>query len=200
MRLADHEYDQAYASAPARTGGEPAGSEQPRLKQLVDRIAALKVKVAAGQAKIDALAKRAEASDEDATRLEFARALQALDQDDLANAQEDLARKGGDPRSNLQRTYQQSQAAGQAAATQAVKVLPQAPVSTMLEQWLAWSDLGRRARMLAAAAQQAEGRIASLTRRHDLLEKLIQNGKTTAPAVQTAEAVEFRRGRGRFPT
>src|ERR1700687_1389111 len=91
QRLADHELDQAFASAlrQASTAVPPAKGP---LRQLADRIAKGKARIAADQALIEKLNKNVADGDE----LELAKARLALDQDELSDAQEDLAKLGGD--------------------------------------------------------------------------------------------------------
>lgn len=70
-RLADHELDQAFASAIRETAAAATPATGP-LKQLTDRIAQIKARMAADQTRIDRLAKAASANDATGDQLELA--------------------------------------------------------------------------------------------------------------------------------
>ncbi len=163
-RIADHELDQAFASAvrDASSARPPAGGEIDKLRA---RLAQAQAAVTAAQAKIDKLPKNA------ADANELAQAQLALDQDELEDAQADLERAGGDPHAALERAMTEHQAAQQVAA--AVHPPAAMPMGTIAEQFAAWRSLGDRQSQVDAARQQAQARSAALTREHAGLEALI---------------------------
>jgi small-conductance mechanosensitive channel len=125
--------------------------------------------VAAGAARVAQLTKDAATKDSAADALEVARAQLELDHDDLEDAQQDLARQGGDTRSRLERALQQHQAAAQQTEI-APKAQGEAPTGTLLEQFRAWLSLSEKARTLLAAEQQATARSLQMEKEHNGLE------------------------------
>ncbi len=177
LRLADHELDQAFATELREAAlSVPAGGP---LKELADRVTRLKSRVAAGQARIAQLTKEAASKDSAIDQLELAKAQLALDQDELEDAQQDLARQGGDRHSKLERALQKHEAAQQQPAA-LPKVSASARPATLRQQLALWISLRGRERQLLAAQQQAAAKASALLREHDALDKLVNN--RTAPA------------------
>jgi hypothetical protein len=170
-RLADHELDQAFAAAirdAAAATPPPSGP----LKQLTDRIAGLKARMAADEARIARLTKEAETKAAAADKLELTKAQLALDQDELDDAQEDLARLGGDQQSKIRQALAEHEALQHQNAV-APKTNAAGSTATLSEQVQRWLALRDREQQLDAARQQAANYAAALTREHDTLEKLI---------------------------
>jgi len=182
LRLSDHELDQAFASALREASATSAPASGP-LKQLADRITRLKGTISAEQQRIAKLTKEAAANSASADRLELAKAQMALDDDELEDAQQDLARQGGDQHADLERALADHEAMQKQAAP-IPKAPPAAPTATLSQQTQTWFLLGDRQRQLDAARQQAENKAATLEREHDALEKLA--GKKQAPAAATS--------------
>jgi small-conductance mechanosensitive channel len=172
LRLADHELDQAFVTALRETSeiGPPARGP---LKELADRITAIKGRISADQARIAQLTPKAGSDENAANQLELAKAELALDQDELDDAQQDLARRGGDDHAMLERVLHEHEA-GQQAATLAQKAQSQraatANLATLSGQFRAWLTLRDTDRQLNAAQQQALNKFARLTNRHNKLE------------------------------
>ena len=152
VRLADHELDQAFATAVREAASVKPPASGP-VQQLNARVAKAKAQIAADQARIAKLAKDAEASDRAAGQLELAQAQLALDDDELQDAQLDLARQGGDERGKLQQAAQEHAA----AQTEPVRAARPAPLNTATlgGQVSAWWALGDR--RAAATGRAAEG-------------------------------------------
>src|SRR5258706_337329 len=165
LRLSDHELDQAFASALRETTASTTPPVGP-LKQLGDRIVQLKARLTKGQARIQQLTKAAATSDTAADQLELAKAQLALDQDELEDAQQDLARRGGDKHANLERALQEHEAL-QKETVQLPEVSAAGPPATLSEQARLWFSVGNRERQLQAAGQQAASKAAALDREHD---------------------------------
>lgn len=167
LRLSDHELDQAFASALRETTASAAPVSGP-FKALAAQIAQMKTRMAQDEARIAKLTK------EEATGpLELAKAQLALDQDELDDAQEDLARQGGDQHAKLQRLVQEHEA-GQHETVQQPKIVTAGSITTLrgqIERWLALRD---RSHQVEAAYQEAANRQTALEREHNTLEKLIR--------------------------
>jgi small-conductance mechanosensitive channel len=187
LRLSDHELDQAFASAlrEAAASSVPVGGPY---KQLRDRTARWKAQIAADQERIAKLSKQA-ASDSDATdQLELAKAQLELDKNELEDAQQDLARQGGDQHDRLQRLLQEHEDAEHQAAQS-----PRAPslrrTSTLGEQMGAWFSLRDRQRQLEANRKQAADHAAALRKEHDVLDQRTARGPGEPDQDNTAAKV-----------
>ncbi|HXI43372.1 MAG TPA: mechanosensitive ion channel domain-containing protein [Bryobacteraceae bacterium] len=185
LRLADHEVDQAFASAlreAAAASPLPAGGP---LKALTDRIAQLKKSMALEQARIAKLTQDAAAKGSGDNAAELAKAQLALDEDELDDAQQDLARQGGDQHATLERALQEHEQA-QHEAAQPAKPLASGSVATMSAQIGAWLSLRDRQRQLEAVRDQAANNAAKLEREHNALEELAANKPVAAQALAAA--------------
>ncbi|HKX00046.1 MAG TPA: mechanosensitive ion channel domain-containing protein [Bryobacteraceae bacterium] len=189
-RLADHELDLAFASS-LREAAAPGPPPTGPLKQITDRIAATKARIAADQRAVAKLTKTAASNDAAADQLQLAKAQLALDEDDLDDAQQDLARQGGDEHARLERALQEHEGAQHQPVP-----LPKAGAagnnSTLSGQVRSWISLGDDQREIEAARQQAVNHAASLVREHDALEKLLKpapgaSAQAAAPSPETSE-------------
>jgi hypothetical protein len=176
LRLSDHELDQAFASR-LREAAAPAAPVSGPLAKLTARIGDSKKRVAADEARVAKLTKEAATNESAGSRLDLAKAQLALDQDDLSDAQEDLARQGGDEHARLEHAIQEHEAS-QHGKAQPPKPAG-APGGTLSEQIRGWLELRERERQLDAAAQESAGKAAALAREHDALEKLIEKKPAT---------------------
>jgi small-conductance mechanosensitive channel len=181
LHLADHELDQAFATALRAAEAYRAPATGP-LRDLIGRINQLKTQVAADQRRIEQLTKQA--TSEAADQLEIVKARLALDQDELNDAQEDLARQGGDPHSALARSLEEHEAK-QHQTGQAFKSSTLA-TGTLVEQVRAWVALGSVDGQLLAAEAEAARKATALSSQHNELEK--QNVGAQA-AGSTAERI-----------
>jgi small-conductance mechanosensitive channel len=163
-RLAGQEVDQDFATAirKAATVAPPASGS---VRDEMAHIAGLKTRVAAGQERVAQLAK-------DPDRLELANAKLALDEDELDDAQQDLAREGGDERANLQHAQEQHQAVRQGSLPLG-KLSAGGPPATLRDQIQEWLALGSRQDLLRTAKQDADKKAATLTAEHDGLGNLV---------------------------
>jgi hypothetical protein len=167
LRLADHEVDQAFASALRQAAAYRPPASGP-LRDLIDRVSQLKFQIAVEQNRIAQLAKQP--SSDATAQLDLANAQLALDQDDLEDAQQDLARQGGDPHSAIERAVQEHDATEHQTA-QALKGASASPTATLVEQAQAWFSLGSVDQKVLAAGQKAAGKGKALSDRHNQLEK-----------------------------
>ena len=190
LRLADHQTDQAFATALREAAAESAPAAGP-LKQLADHIAQLKERIAKEQDRIAKLTPQAATSETADDQLELAKAQVALDQDELDDNQQDLARQGGDPEAQLQRELDEYQTAQKEA--QSPKAIAPPPTGTLREQAQAWLSLKDRAAQLEEARQQAASKASTLAREHDALEALVLKkapSNASAPAADAGQAAE----------
>ena len=167
LRLADHELDQAFATALRQAAAYRPPSSGP-LRDLVERVKQLKEQVAWDHRRVAQLTKLADPKDADP--LNLANAQLALDQDELDEAQQDLARQGGDPHAALEQARQRYVAIeGQTA--QALKGAQASPTGTLIEQARAWFALGSIREKLLDAEQHASSQATALSGQHNQLEK-----------------------------
>ena len=167
LRLADHELDQAFATALRQAAAYRPPATGP-LRDLAERVNQLKEQVAWDHRRVAQLAKQTDSKDTDL--LDLANAQLALDQDELEEAQQDLARQGGDPHATLQQA-REGHAAIENQSAQALKGARSSPTGTVVQQARAWFALGSTHRQLLDAQQEAGSRAAALAGQHDQLEK-----------------------------
>ncbi len=167
LRLANNEVDLTF-STELRDAEDaaPTGSATAAQRELADRIAQLTAKVASDQAQVADLTKKGPTAED---QLEIAKAQLELDQDDLGDAQQDLARAGGDLHARLQAARQQYDAAKQSAAP-LPKPGPPPAAGTLKDQWQQWSTLGDKGSALASAEEQATAQAADLAKTHNGME------------------------------
>jgi small-conductance mechanosensitive channel len=157
-RLADHELDLSFAAAlsEAQAEAEAALAAPGPLRQLSDHIANLKNRVDADKKRLKDLA------DDAGDARDLAQAQLDLDQDELDDAQEDLATRDGGKRAKLQRLLQEHEAS-EKVADQTIKFGTPGSTGTMSQQFREWLSLGDYNRQLQSAAQQAIAHVATLT-------------------------------------
>jgi hypothetical protein len=169
-RLADHEVDQAFSQSLRQ-----ASFERPNLSgkalALQQRVTELQETIKNDQARIASLSAgsgtRAGASN--GSDLEIAKAQLGLDQNELTDSIEDLARENGDERGKLQQELAARQAAmkkyrdsasednGQTAVVSAEQY------KTLAQQLSTWRSLRDRKQLIAQAEQLAMADVAALT-------------------------------------
>jgi len=162
--LADHELDLTFAAAMREAEAEAELPAAGPLRQLGDHIASLKARVAADKKRVEALGTN------DGETLVRAQAQLDLDQDELDDAQQDLAREGGDNRARLQRLLQEHETSDK-VADQAMKFPSPAATRTLIEQLQAWFSIGDYDRQLQDAKQHAAAHARALLTQHDTLER-----------------------------
>ena len=172
-RLADHEVDQAFsqslrqASLVKTTLTGKALTLQQRVSTLQETIKNDEARISALSA-ASALTKQAGAVSK-TSDLEIAKAQLALDQSELADSIEDLARESGDQRVKLQQELAAREAAmkqyrqnasgdeGQTAVASAEQY------TTFSQQLSTWRSLRKRKELIAQAQQLAKADVAALT-------------------------------------
>ncbi len=191
-RLADHETDQAFASA-LRLAAPQRRTMSPKAEALTQRIAALQTAVAEDQKQV----KAAEAGGGSATgqgsgasadvgnQEAIAKAQLGLDTDELKESQEDLAREEGDERTRIQQELSAHEAAMKKYDAQAnepgqVAVISAQRYGTLAGQISAWRSQRTRRKLLERAAEDTKRSAASLVAQHDAMEGGAQTSKTAA--------------------
>ncbi len=181
-RLADHELDQAFATAVREAADYKPAATGP-VRQLTDKVAQINARIAARRERIAKLEKDAQSSDQAAAQLELAKAQLSLDENELEDARLDLARQGGDERGKLQQAAQEHTAAQQ----EPVPVARPAAINTatMGGQLSAWWTLRARQAQLQDAWQKAVDKAAALDWEHKVLEAMVEQ-KPAPSAVDSA--------------
>ncbi len=168
VRLSDQEVDEDFATA-IREAAAIAPPATGPLHDLAAHIADLEARIATGRQRVAQLTKDAATNSAAADRLDLANAQLSLEQDELDDAQQDLAREGGDQRADLEHAQQAHQAA-RGAAVQLGKLAPPDPPVTLREQVEWWLSLGSRQDQVQGARQDADKKAVSLAQQHQQLE------------------------------
>ena len=186
-RLADHELDVTFATTLRQAEAEAALPKKGPLRELSERIERLKVRVEAGKKHV----KELESGDPD--EVELARAHLDLDQNELDDAQEDLARESGDKRGKLQRLLQEHEAS-EKVVDQSPKFGTLASTATAIDQVRESFALRDYDQQLQAAAEQANAHAKGLLERHDAAERDIpKQAEDSASAGRLRELAEKRK-------
>jgi len=170
-RLADHEVDQAFSQSLRQIS-----LDKPKLSDkalaLQQRITELEKVIKSDEARIASLSAAPSskpAAGSSAGDLEVAKAQLGLDQNELNDLREDLARETGDQRIKLQQELSARQAAMKQYDENASKSNVQNAVAsaeqykTFAEQLATWRSLNNRKELLAQAQQLAKADVAALT-------------------------------------
>ena len=189
QRLADHEVDQAFAAA-LRQASLQRYSLSGEALAISKRIAQIQQIVDDEQSRVKSLtlavsqAATSAASASAADDLDIAKAQLGLDSDQLADAEQDLARAGGDERGRIQQELAARESAMKKYDAQTSGSSPVAVVSAQQHGSLArridkWMDQSTRHELIQQAIQKAQADAAALTARHDELESQV---RTANPA------------------
>src|SRR5947207_7474944 len=171
-RLADHEVDQAFSQSLRQ-----ASLAQPKLSDkalaLQKRVNELQQTVRNDEARIAALSAAAGAKSvgtiSNGSDLEIAKAQLGLDQTELADSIDDLARESGDQRPKLQQELAARQAAMKQYKDRAAEDDGQTAVAsaeqyrTLAQQLSTWRSLRNRRQLISQAEQLAKDDLAALT-------------------------------------
>jgi small-conductance mechanosensitive channel len=196
QRVADHEVDLAFDSA-LRTASDEPPHETRETQDIEKRLHQAEAAVDAGQAKIKELTAEAKTAKFDRQQAlqeqtELVQAELQLDQDEAADAQEDLVRAGGDARGRLQRLLQEHEAGehenGSVRLDSPSGSRPEAAGSNLMAQWGAWSASRNKRALLAKAQNGALARASALSRIHDALEAHVR-GERSRPKPATESPV-----------
>jgi small-conductance mechanosensitive channel len=199
-RLADHEVDQAFAAALRQASAQhlaPAGEAI----ELSQKVAQLQEMAKEDQSRVRSLTSHpadGAASDD----LKIAQAQLGLDEDELNDAQHDLARASGDVRTRIQQELAAHEAAmskmnGLADSGSQMAVLSTRQYGTLAHRVEAWFSQRSRHQLIQQATQQARADAASLTMQHNALEALANASSAVAsparPDAATLASLQRRR-------
>jgi small-conductance mechanosensitive channel len=201
-RLADHEVDQAFSQSLRQASLETRELKGEALA-LQRRVTELQQTVTEDQARIATLtAKAGLAADgkaESATGvgaagddLNVAKAQLGLDQDELSDSMEDLARESGDQRVKIQQELSSREAAMKKYDAQAAEGEGQTAVtaaeqySTLAGQITEWLAQRNRKQLIEQAEQLARADVAALTEDRIRLEAEARAGEENAATVKSA--------------
>ena len=181
LRLSDYEVDLAFADALREATEHPPAptSEQ---RELTARAGKAEAVVKADKDLIARLTRQlanaADSAKEDLSdQLEVAKAQLELDQDELDDAKEDLARAGGNPQAKIQRLLQEHEAASHndsGSSTTAASENTDYQSHNLAPQIRSWIALQRKRTLLAQAWQAALEDIPILTRAHDSFDQRVK--------------------------
>jgi small-conductance mechanosensitive channel len=168
-RLADHQLDLTFAAALRQAGaeaqnantGNAAGNAASR--RLTDLVAKLKLRVDADKKKA------ADLASDTSGALDLAHAQLDLDQDEMDDAQQDLARQGGDKLARLQRLLQEHEASDK-LADQGLQFGGPTRTGTMSDQIGTWFSLNGLTHQLEDAGDEAALAASHLLEQHEKLE------------------------------
>jgi small-conductance mechanosensitive channel len=201
-RLSDHEVDQAFAQSLRQASAETreltgdALALQQRVTDLQQTVKDDEQRVAALSAKAGAAAGvtagSAGAVGPAADDLDVAKAQLGLDQDELADSMEDLARASGDHRGKIQQELSARQAAMKKYDMQATQgdgqaaVVMAAQYTTLAGQISEWWAQRTRAQLIQQAEQLARADVAALTADHARLTPEAQAAEAKAAVAKAA--------------
>ena len=193
LRIADHEVDLAFAAALRNADQNPAPLS-PEAKKISDRLARAQKSLDADAEQVveltaadgKATGSKKEKLDDD---LNLAKSQLELDQDEVANAKQDLIRAGGDPKSVIQQMFQAHEAASHNTATATAAATPPSGHG-LVSLYQEWSELHQKEGQLQAAEKAAESAVTDLTAKHDALKAKLDGDKGTQAGAGPAEAAQ----------
>src|ERR1039457_6820584 len=117
LRMADHEVDFEFAAALNQAASQPVPST-PEIRAILERISTAEKRVAEIESDVARITKLLAGAKENqklalAQQLDLANARLELNEDELADAHQDLERAGGDPQSRIQRMVDEHNSAQQ---------------------------------------------------------------------------------------
>jgi small-conductance mechanosensitive channel len=189
LRMADHEVDFEFAAALYQAASQNVPST-PAIRAILERIARAERSVAELQSEVDRLTKleaAAKGSQKDALdqQLDLAKARQELNEDELADAKQDLEDAGGDPKGRIQRIVQEHNSAQQdkngeldlsSVGKQANSTVPASySLFSRARAWFALRSLNQR---LLQAEQEAGTKAATFSTRHDELQHQLEEAQS----------------------
>ena len=207
QRLADHDVDQAFASAlrQATLKAQHITLSGDALA-LSQKIAQLQVLIKQDQAQVQSItqqlnspsnqARNGAPSPVDSGDLDVAKAQLGLDSDELADAQQDLDRTTGDQTAQIQAELSAHEASMSAYDKQVqsggdVAVVSASRVGTMASRVTAWFAQRSRTQLLQQALAQTQADIQKVTAAHNALETKANGGASTASATASDRAARL---------
>jgi small-conductance mechanosensitive channel len=201
-RLADHDVNQAFATSLRQASAQRLSPTGEAL-ELSQKVTQLQQSVKEDQAQIKTLTSTADGGGSD--ELKVAQAQLDLDQDDLSDAQHDLARASGDLRTRIQQELAAHQAAmtktnAEQASNGQLAVLSTRQYGTLAGRLEAWNNQRSRFQLIQQAMQQAKADAAILMAEHNQLEAQANASSDAATADKSkpsaAELASLQQRRG----
>jgi small-conductance mechanosensitive channel len=205
-RLADHAVDQAFSFA-LRQASLRSHTLTGEALVVQQKVAQLQTMVKEDQAHVDALTaslKQPNGTMADSDDLDLAKAQLQLGNDELNDANEELARVSGDQRGEIQDELTAHEAAMKKYDSQAsggqIAIISSTRRGTLAGRISSWFDQRNRMDLLRQAKDQTDADVAALTAKHDKFEKqataaesaaagsAAQPGSTDAPAPDVAKS------------
>jgi small-conductance mechanosensitive channel len=189
LRMADHEVDFEFAAALNQAASQPVPST-PEIRAILERISTAEKRVAEIESDVARITKLLAGAKENqkpalAQQLDLANARLELNEDELADAHQDLERAGGDPQSRIQRMVDEHNSAQQdnkghldlsAVGKQASSTLPVS--NSFLSRARAWYALHSFVKRLGQAELEANAKAATFSSRHDELERQLEQAQS----------------------
>jgi small-conductance mechanosensitive channel len=199
-RLADHEVDQAFSQS-LRQASLAKPTLSGKALALQQRANELQQTVTIDQARIATLStgastKQAAGAVSNGSELEIAKAQLSLDQVELADSIEDLARESGDQRVKLQQELTARQAAMKRYRENVSKDDGQTAVAsaeqykTLAQQLSTWRSLRSRKELIAQAQRLAKADLAALTADQDEMKTAATALEAKATGESTSERID----------
>jgi small-conductance mechanosensitive channel len=189
LQTADHEVDYEFAAALDRAASQtvPSTPEIRAIQQRISKAESLSAEIDPEVARLTKLLAAASENQKPgvAQQLDLAKARQELNEDELADAHQDLERAGGDPHSQIQRMVDDHNSAQQdrngqldlsMVGTQAGSTLPAS--NSFLARARALYALHSFVGRLGQAEQMATARAATFSSRHDEIEHSLEQAKS----------------------
>ena len=185
LRLADQEMDLAFAAAVRREEDHPPALTA-EAKQIQARIQNSENALDQDKQRVDQLtaaASKAAGARKDALdrQLEEAKAQVELDQDEIDEGKEDLARAGGDLQGRLEALRQQHDDASKVSDSLKVTATTLPEGRGLIHRYQQWSALHGKQLLLWRAKQAAETSAAAFTEKHNELASSVATQKGKAP-------------------
>jgi len=202
-RLADHEVDQAFAQSLRQASAETTRELKGEALTLQRRVTELQQTIKEDEARLAALTPKGGLSaggtagsaggpGVEGDDLEIAKAQLGLDQDELSDSMEDLARESGDQRIKIQQELSSREAAMKKYDAQVAEgdaqtaVISAAQYNTLAGQISAWWAQRSRRRLIAQAEQLARADVAALTADHARLEAKAKTAEANSAVSKAA--------------
>jgi small-conductance mechanosensitive channel len=185
LRLADQEMDLAFAAA-VRHEEENPPALSAEGKEIQAHLQTAENALDADKARVEQLtAAEAKASgarkDTLEDQLEQAKAQVELDQDEIDEAKQDLARAGGDLQGRIEALRQEHEAASKVADTMKVTATQSADERGLIRSYQQWAALHAKQLLLWRAKHDAEAAAALFATKHTELESRVAAQKGKAP-------------------
>ena len=185
LRLGDREMDLAFAAAVAEARMHPVVLSA-EAKQIQARLQNAEKSLDGDNARIAqltaALAKATGAKQDSlGEQLAQAKVQAELDQDEVDNAKQELARAGGDAQGRIEQLMKEHEDASRIADTTTVKSATPPDVSGLIHHYQQWSELHDKKVQLRQAKQDSESAAITFTTKHDALESNVNTQKQEVP-------------------